>query len=88
MLKIKALYVNHIDETFAELTHGQALEIIFGAEQIESFGDFSSVTIDLENNQVELYKNTGLVGFEEYVQRVDELSQVYKNITDEISEVG
>ena len=88
MIKIKALMVNHIEETFAELTHGQALEIIFGAEEINICGDFSSVILDFEHNQVELYKNTGLIGFEEYVDRVDELSKVYKNITSEMTEVG
>jgi orf1 protein len=88
MIKIKCLYVNHIDETFAELTHGQALDYIFSAESIDMFSDFSGVVIDLPAYQIELFKNTGLVGFEEYNQRVDELSKVYKNITDEISEVG
>lgn len=87
MIKIKALMVNHIEETFAELTHGQALEIIFGAEDINIYGDFSSVILDFENNQVELYKNTGLIGFEEYVDRFDELSKVYKNVTNEMTVV-
>lgn len=31
-MKMKALYVNHNDETFAELTHGQALDVIFNAD--------------------------------------------------------
>lgn len=87
MIKIKALMVNHIEETFAELTHGQALEIIFGAEDINIYGDFSSVILDFECNQVELYKNTGLIGFEEYVDRFDELSKVYKNVTNEMTVV-
>lgn len=85
MIKIKALMVNHNEEIFAELTHGQALEIIFGAEQIDTFGDFSNVILNLGDNQVELYKNTGLIGFEEYVDRFDELSKVYKNVTNEMS---
>lgn len=29
---MKVLYVNHNDETFAELSHGQALDVIFNAE--------------------------------------------------------
>lgn len=87
MIKIKALMVNHIEETFAELTHGQALEIIFGAEDINIYGGFSSVILDFECNQVELYKNTGLIGFEEYVDRFDELSKVYKNVTNEMTVV-
>nr|DAL27291.1 MAG TPA_asm: hypothetical protein [Caudoviricetes sp.] len=33
MLKMKALYVNHNDETFAELTQGQALDLLF--EEVE-----------------------------------------------------
>ena len=61
MIKIKALMVNHNEETFAELTHAQALEIIFGAEQIDTFGDFSNVILNLGYNQVELYKIPGLL---------------------------
>ena len=87
MIKIKVLMVNHIEETFAELTHGQALEIIFGAGDIDIYGDFSSVILDFESNQVELYKNTGLIGFEEYVDRFDELSKIYKNVTNEMTVV-
>ena len=32
-MKMKALYVNHNDETFAELSHGQDLDVIFNAEK-------------------------------------------------------
>lgn len=88
MKKIKALMVNHENETFAELSHAQALDFLFSAEWIDNFGDFSNVILDLGSNKIELYRNTGLVGFEEYFERVDELSKIYGNITNEISEVG
>ena len=38
-MKMKALYVNHNDETFAELIHGQALDVIFNADNAEMYGD-------------------------------------------------
>lgn len=36
-MKMKALYVNHNDETFAELTHGQVLDVIFNADNAEMY---------------------------------------------------
>ena len=87
MIKIKALMVNHENETFAELSHAQALDFIFSAEWIDNFGDFSNVILDLGSNKIELYRNTGLVGFEDYVERVDELSKIYKNVTNEMTVV-
>lgn len=88
MIKIKALMVNHENETFAELSHDQALDFLFSAEWIDNFGDFSNVILDIGSNKIELYRNTGLVGFEDYVERVDELSKIYKNVKNEISEEG
>ena len=40
MIKIKALMVNHENETFAELSHAQALDFLFSAEWIDNFGGF------------------------------------------------
>ena len=57
-MKMKALYVNHNDETFAELTHGQALDVIFNADNAEMYGDHINQIVDLGNEvKLELYRN-------------------------------
>ena len=62
MLKMKALYVNHNDETFAELTHGQALDLLFGVDSAEIYGDHVSQIVDLGNERkLELYRNNEFV---------------------------
>lgn len=55
MLKMKALYVNHNDETFAELTHGQALDLLFGVDSAEIYGDHVS-QIGLKKSDKEILK--------------------------------
>ena len=80
MLKMKALYVNHNDETFAELTHGQALDLLFGVDSAEIYGDHVSQIVDLGNERkLELYRNNEFVQFAEYSERVKTLSELYKH---------
>lgn len=82
-MKMKALYVNHNDETFAELTHGQALDVIFNADNAEMYGDHVNQIVDLGNEiKLELYRNNELVPFEGYYERVKTLSELYTNISD------
>lgn len=89
MLKMKALYVNHNDETFAELTHGQALDLLFGVDSAEIYGDHVSQIVDLGNERkLELYRNNEFVPFAEYFERVKTLSELYTNISDWFEEIG
>lgn len=89
MLEMKALYVNHNDETFAELTHGQALDVIFNADNAEMYGDHVSQIVDLgDERKLELYRNNEFVPFAEYFERVKNLSELYTNISDWFEEIG
>lgn len=82
-MKMKALYVNHNDETFAELTHGQALDVIFNADNAEMYGDHVNQIVDLGNEiKLELYRNNEFVPFAGYYERVKTLSELYTNISD------
>lgn len=87
-MKMKALYVNHNDETFAELTHEQALDVIFNADNAEMYGDHVNQIIDLGNEiKLELYRNNEFVPFAGYYERVKTLSELYTNISDWFEEV-
>ena len=87
-MKMKALYVNHNDETFAELTHGQALDVIFNADNAEMYGDHVNQIVDLGNEiKLELYRNNEFVSFADYYERVKTLSELYTNISDCFEEV-
>ena len=87
-MKMKALYVNHNDETFAELTHGQALDVIFNADNAEMYGDHVIQIVDLGNEvKLELYRNNEFVPFAAYYERVKTLSELYTNIPDWFEEV-
>ena len=88
MLRMKALYVNHNDETFAELTKGQALDVIFNADNAEMYGDHVNQIVDLGDNvKLELYRNNEHVAFISYYERVKTLSELYTNILDWFEEV-
>lgn len=87
-MKMKALYVNHNDETFTELTHGQALDVIFNADNAEMYGDHVNQIVDLGNEiKLELYRNNEFVPFAGYYERVKTLSELYTNISDWFEEV-
>lgn len=79
MLKMKALYVNHNDETFAELTHGQALDLLFGVDSAEIYGDHVSQIVDLgDERRLELYRNNEFVPFAEYFERVKTPKDIFQ----------
>lgn len=87
-MKMKALYVNHNDETFAELTHGQALDVIFNADNAEMYGDHVNQIVDLGNEtKLELFRGVEFVPFASYYERVKNLSELYTNISDWFEEV-
>ena len=87
-MKMKALYVNHNDETFAELSHGQTLDVIFNAENAEMYGDHVNQIVDLGNEiKLELYRNNEYISFEGYYERAKTLSGLYTNISDWFEEV-
>lgn len=87
-MKMKALYVNHNDETFAELTHGQALDVIFNADNAEMYGDHVNQIVDLGNEvKFELYRNNEFAPFAGYYERVKTLSELHTNISDWFEEV-
>lgn len=87
-MKMKALYVNHNDETFAELTHGQALDVIFNADNAEMYGDHVNQIVDLGNEvKLELYRNNEFVPFAGYYERVKTLSELFKTSEENIDKL-
>lgn len=89
MLKLKVLYVNHENETYAILSCAQALDLIACCDRdLDFFGDHISRTVVLEFGQVEIYRNNELVEFSEFNNRVNELElSFYEDITCDFSKI-
>lgn len=88
MLKMKALFVSHDQEAYAELSQGQALDLLFGVDSAEIYGDHVTQIVDLGYAKLELHRNNEYREFAGYDERVKELSKCYINISDEFEEVG
>ena len=89
MLKLRVLYVNHENETYAILSCAQALNLIACCDcDMNSFGDHTSQTVELEFGQVEIYRNNELVEFSDFNDRVKELVlSFYEDITCDFSKI-
>lgn len=89
-MKIKHIYVNHKDETFAILSAAQAMDLMFSTgENIECCGDHTGGIFYLDENdkRIEYFRDNEWVTFESYHQRLNTLKDVYTDVTDFFEEI-
>ena len=84
-MRIKHIYVNHEDETFAILTAAQAIDMLYSMDNtIEVYGSpFGGIfNIDEESRRIEFFRDSEWIPFESFNKRVKDLSSCYTDITD------
>lgn len=89
MLKLRVLYVNHENETYAILSCAQALDLIACCDcDMTAFGDHTAQIVELEFGHVEIFRNNEMAEFSEFNDRVKELElSFYEDITCDFSKI-